>query len=253
MKVSLHHLSADAAQVVPATRDQVLGELTPEQVGALLERFRAIDPVQNHEHDPHIAVQTTADKFIVRTSAGKLHLYDARNSSAAAIELDVAGLLGVFAGKPVVVAPAAEEIPDLPPPKRSRQMLGTALLALGATLNAWAIYVFLKPEPGDPVAAFTPVTDENELARVRDQLIGTYATGTGHDPGDRLIVVNADYTIQLQVIETTHALRNETMRGTLVRQEQHPAIALPGAGFITPRPDGTLLYFGDTYRPLARK
>ena len=252
MKVSTHHLTADAAQIDSSPRDQPLGEMTPEQLGALLERFSRIDPVKNHEFDPHLAVQTATDKFVVRTSAGKLYLYDGRDNSQPASELNVPGLLATFAGRaPAPREGSAEELIDLPPPNHSKQALGTALLAIGCGLNFCAVYVFLKPEPAEPAPVCQPITEANDLARLRDPLIGTYATGS--NPGDRQIVIGASDSIQLQVVETNRALHSETTTGKLVRQEGHLAIALPGAGLILVQPDNSLLYFGDTYHPLARQ
>jgi hypothetical protein len=88
---------------------------------------------------------------------------------------------------------------------------------------------------------------------LRDPLLGTYATGSGSTPGDRLIVLGPGDTVQLQVLDANHAIRGETVTGRLVRQEGRPAIALPGAGFIQLQADDTLRYFGDTYRLVARK
>ena len=252
MKVTTHHLTADAARTDSSPRDQSLGEMTPEQLGPLLERFRNIDPVRNHELEPHLDVQTATNRFIVRTSVGKLYLYDGRDTSQAAIELDVSGLLAVFAGNPAASRMEPAEVPlDLPPSHRSRQALGTLLLAVGAAINAWAVYAFYKPEPAPPAPVYQPITDPGDLARLRGPLAGTYATG--NNPGDRLIVLGQNDSVLLQVLEADHTLRSETLPGTLVRLEGQLAIALPAAGFIQVQADNSLLYFGDTYRPAPRK
>jgi hypothetical protein len=248
MKVTLHHLAPDAAQTDASPRDQSLGELTPDQLGALLERFRGLDPVKNHELDPHLEVQTTARRFIVRLSARKFYLYDARDSSQAATELEVPGLLAVFAGQPAPAGLEPAETPrELPPSVPVKRKLGPVLLVAGLGLNAWAAYVFLRPAPTEPLPVSAPVTDAGDLARLRDPLFGTYATGPGTNPGDRLIVLGPGDTVQLQVLEANHAVRSEVVTGILVRQQGRLAIAVPGAGFIAPQPDGSLLYFGDTY------
>ncbi len=254
-KVSLHHLSPDGARADSALGDQPLGELTAEQLGSLLGRFRALDAAQNDAHEPAITLQSTDGKFLVRTSAGKLHLYDARDSSQPAVEFDVPGLVAAFTGAPATRRAEEEPLVDLPAPKPFQQMLGTIILALGFGFNAWAIYAFFRTEAPDPVPVVEPLSDATDISRRRAQLAGTYATGTGRDAGDRLIVLGPADNVRLQALGPDHAVQGNTpSTGQLVRHEGRLCVALPGpAGLIEVLPDGRLLYSGDHYQRLSRK
>src|ERR1017187_7019650 len=75
------NLSTDTTTADVAHGAVDIGELTAEEFAALLERFRRLDAVQNHEAEPHLFVTAPAGKFRIRTGQGKLFLDNARDSS----------------------------------------------------------------------------------------------------------------------------------------------------------------------------
>ena len=67
--VTTVNLSSDTTIADVAFGSSVLGNLAEDEVIALLERFRRIDPLQNNESDPHLLIEANAGRFLIRTIA----------------------------------------------------------------------------------------------------------------------------------------------------------------------------------------
>ena len=258
-KVSTQNLSPDGATADARFGLQERGDLDPATLAALLEKLARIDAVQNHEYDPQVMVQVRDHKYLIRTSSGKLHVYNARNTSQPGVELALPALLALLGSTaPLPVSPA-DETPALAPAaarSKSRGGLAAVLLFIGVGLNAWGIYQFLHREEDPPPPAYTPVTDPVQTAVLARQLIGIYATG--YEAGDRVITIaeNGGVQFHLLVAGPAGALvpGNQTSDTYIFGQRSGGlnCLATAKSGQIDVGVDGSLLYFGDTYRRPTR-
>lgn len=258
MKVITYQLSPDCTTAEASFGLRDCGELDTKAIGALLEKFTGVDAAQNHLHDPHVVVQARDEKYLIRTSLGRLHLYNARDTSQPGVEVTLPALLAVFDGIADRVAqPAAAEPEPLlsrPPPKRSRLPLGVALLAVGLGLNAWGLHQFLD-QPVDPAPPVpTVITDPKVLDFLRQTLSGTYATGSA--AGSRVITIGTDGTIKFHLLARgatpgeTKAVRQTADTYNFGRRPGGGICLATGRhGQILAGADGSLFHYGDVYRP----
>jgi hypothetical protein len=91
--VTTIHLGPDARRTSAASEPKDRGDLTPAELTALLDAFVKVDTADNEEYDPQVNVAGRGAKLIVRTSRGRLQVYDARNHAAPAVEMTAAGIL----------------------------------------------------------------------------------------------------------------------------------------------------------------
>ncbi len=148
------------------------GEVTEDDLVALLEKLRAIDPVQNHDAEPSLGIACTAGKFHVRTSGGKLFLYDALHPERGGSELAAAALARELAQLPPKPETPAPEI--VSPPRRPRHGIAAAILCAGIMLNGYTLYSFFYIDDVNQKPPIVLVTDATELT-VDGQLLGTPA------------------------------------------------------------------------------
>src|SRR5580698_4710039 len=92
-RVSTSHLGPDARRTRAAAEDTDRGELSAAELTALLEAFVEIDPADNEEHDPHVVAAGRSAKLIIRTSRGRLQVYDVRDHAAPAVEMTPSGII----------------------------------------------------------------------------------------------------------------------------------------------------------------
>src|SRR5580698_10603899 len=92
-RVTTSHLGPDARRTRAGTEDTDRGDLSAEDLVALLEAFTEVDPADNEEHDPHILAAGRGAKLIVRTSRGRLQVYDVRDHAAPAVEMTPPGII----------------------------------------------------------------------------------------------------------------------------------------------------------------
>jgi len=255
MKVSSQSLSPDGTTADTPFGIIDRGDMDAEALASLLEKFTALDAVQNHEHDPHLIVRTRDSKYLVRTSGGQLHLYNARDTSQPAAVLSLPRLLEILAAPPVTAGAASDE-PELltpaPAGTKYRGALTASLLILAVGLNAWGISRFLNQEEDPPPPTYTEITSPEQLNALRHQLAGSYATG--REPGDRIITIASDGAIRFQLLVArvggTPAPTN-TVEDTYVvgrRSGGLNCLATAVSGQVEIGVDGTLRYYGDTYR-----
>jgi hypothetical protein len=255
MKVSSQSLSPDGTTADTPYGIIDRGDMDAQALTALLEKFAALDAVQNHEHDPHLIVRTRDSKYLIRTSGGQLHLYNARDTSQPAAVLSLPRLLEILAG-PAVTAGAASDEPELltpaPAGTKHRGVLAASLLILAVGLNAWGISQFLNQEEDPPPPAYTEITNPEQLNALRHQLAGSYATG--REPGDRIITIASDGTIRFQLLAAraggTSVPANAVDDTYAVGRRSGGLNCLVTAvsGQVEIGVDGTLRYYGDTYR-----
>src|SRR5271168_4181082 len=92
-RVSTTHLGPDGRRASATNESADRGEMSAAELTVLLDAFCEIDPVDNEEFDPSIVAAGRGSKLIVRTSRGRLQVYDIRDHSAPAVEMTVAGIL----------------------------------------------------------------------------------------------------------------------------------------------------------------
>src|SRR5580700_38182 len=92
-RVTTFHLGPDARRIDAGGENTDRGDFGAPELAVLLDAFVEIDPVENEEHDPHVVVTGRGAKLIIRTSRGRLHVYDVRDHAAPGIEMTVSGIL----------------------------------------------------------------------------------------------------------------------------------------------------------------
>ena len=92
-RVTTSRLGPDARRVDAASESTDRGELSAEDLTILLDAFTEIDPADNEESDPHVGVSGRGAKLIIRTSRGRLQVYDVRDHAAPATEMTVPAIL----------------------------------------------------------------------------------------------------------------------------------------------------------------
>lgn len=247
-KVTTINLSPDTLSSVPGDVATDLGELSSEEFSALLERFRNLDPVQNNEANPHILVTARAGKFIVRTGQGKLHLYDARDTTVPYLELTPEKIVA-----DLDEAPTAPIQPEVPSDGAAKQAVSTpsrgialAILIAGLSLNGYTLYSVVYTESVEEKPAVTLLTDHAEIAKRQSDLAGTYATGD--QPGDRAIVVTADGKVKFIEVGPRSNFGESADTYRPGRHESKLCLATAESGVVDVLNPDTLLYYRDTYR-----
>ena len=225
-RTTLVNLAPDAAVTKPEAGPSYLGELSHETMGKLLETFRTLDEAEVAKAEPEIIIETRRQKHIVRTSQGRLHLYDARDPLAPAHTLNVSQLLAEIDGS----AHAARSLPpfqyaDKTPPlpavaaKTTRAAAGLLRpwqrIALGAVSLGLAVYVgsaLLASRAISTDDGFEAVTDTRAGEGFRNQVAGVYMTG--QQPGDHGIALTADGHLKLFQLNAqgTPSLLRDTYR-----------------------------------------
>ncbi len=250
-QVTLVNLAADASAADTAYDRSDLGELPPDAVQALLERFARIDAVGNAEAEPQVNLSARAGKFFVRTGRGKLFLYNARDAAQSYAELSaaeiVAQLLGDEAGAgPASAAADATSAPPAAKPRPANRGIAVAILAAGLAVNAYTAYSAFNTQTVNPRPAVTLVTDPAEVSNRLREFAGTYATGG--QPGDRVIEIRADGTALFSALGAKGVRNYGSETFKLGKHGGKFALALRDAGLIEIQNLDTVVYYRDTYR-----
>jgi hypothetical protein len=246
-KVTTVNLAPDTLSAIPGHGVTELGELSPEEFTAVLARFRDLDPVQNLEADPHILVTAHAGKFIIRTGQGKLHLYDARDTTVPYVELtpdDVVANLD----RPAAPLRPDSDSGDLTKEGASTPSRGIALAILiaGLSLNGYTLYSVVYTKSVSEKPAVTLLTDATEITKRQSNAAGTYATGD--QPGDRVIIVTSDGKVRFIEIGVRSGLAESTDTYRPGRHDSKPCLATGDSGVVDILNPDTLVYYRDTYR-----
>jgi hypothetical protein len=240
--VNLAHDTRSASAGHGATE---LGDFSAEELSALLERFRAIDALQNHDAEPHLIIVTRAGRFIIRTSQGRLLLYNARDNTIPYVELTADEIIAQLDAPVTTVAPSADDArrPAAITPSRS---IAVAILVAGLSLNGYTLYSVVYTESVNQKPPVTLLTDTTERdARVRDA-VGTYATGS--QPGDRAIEITADGRIKFLEVEARNRAGESTDTFRVGRHDNKLCLTTAESGVVDVLNIDTLVYFRDTYK-----
>jgi len=242
--VTTHNLSPDLRTAQADVGACDFGELDDAQLISLLEIFREIDPIQNHDAEPHVAIQTSAGKFLVRTGQGKLFLYDARDSTLPYVELDAAAIARELGSRRAVPDASAPE-PDAAPPAPHHGIAITILIA-GLLLNGYTLYSVFYIDDVNEKPAIALVTDPKELVALQHSVVGRYATGA--EPGDRAIDIAADGRVHFFKILASGERPDSNDTYRIGRHDSQLCLATRDSGVIDVTNIETIVYYRDTYR-----
>ncbi|MBI5766558.1 MAG: hypothetical protein HZA93_02100 [Verrucomicrobia bacterium] len=247
-KVTTVNLSSDTTAAAPDYGESDLGELSAAQVVALLERLAAIDAIQNAEADPFVRIAAPAGHFLVRTSLGHLHLYNARDTTEPGTELTAEKIVAhLDRPGPSGADPVAPDGADLPgriaAPGRG---IAVAILLAGLALNGYTLYSAFYTESVHEKIAVTLLTDPAELAAQKQAVAGTYATG--EKSGDRLISIGPDGRVTFAEIGNARSISNGSDTYRIGRREKKICLTTTDSGVIDVVNIDTVIYYRDTYR-----
>ncbi len=245
--VTTVNLTPDLRTAQPDLGACDFGQVDDGQLLVLLERFREIDAVQNHDADPHVIVGGPAGKFIIRTSNRRLFLYSAHDTSQPAIELDASAIAAVAKSPRVPPAAAASSSETLPPRRRhARNGAALAILAAGLLLNGYTVYAFFYIDDINRPPPVQLLTNTSEIAAHRQALASRYATG--RIEGDRIIEIDASGAVHFLRVTATGEQLEATDSFRIGRLDTKLCLVTTGHGVIELQNIDTLIYYRDTYR-----
>lgn len=241
------NLSTDTTSADTAHGPIDVGELTPEEFAALLDRFRRLDPVQNQEADPHLLVTARAGKFRIRTGRGKLFLENAGGMTQPYSELTAEEIIRYLDRSSSTAAPFAEDkITSAKSSAAPNRGIAAAILVAGLALNGYTLYSVFYTESVNEKPAITLVTDRAELVAHQNDVIGTFATGD--QPGDRTITVDESGKIKFAEIGARTGYNDNTDTFRLGRIGKNYCLNTVDSGVVEVVNLDTLLYYRDTYK-----
>jgi len=250
--VTTVNLSPDTRTAIAGQEATALGDLSLEEFSALLERLREIDPVQNHEADPHLLVTSRAGKFIVRTGQGKLLLYDARDTTAPYAELTTGDIIAHL-DRPSSLTDRLDPSADALAREAARtpsRGIAAAILIAGLLLNGYTLYSVFYTESVNEKPTVILLTEPAELSARLSDAVGTYATGS--QPGDRVIVISVDGKIKFLEVGSRNSLSDSSDTFRIGRHDTKLCLATAENGVIDVLNIDTLIYYRDIYKRTSR-
>ena len=241
--VTTSHLGPDARRTSTATEAKDRGDLTSAELTALLDAFVEIDPADNEEFDPHVIVAGRGAKLIVRTSRGRLQVYDVWDHAAPAVEMTVAGILQRL--DRVETVPPFAQVAELPAPTAPHRGIAFAMLTLGLILNGYILYSVFYVESVNKKVEVKLLTDADEIKAKEATLAGTYATGA--KTGDRVIELDSAGQVHFYEIGAKGAINDSKDNYRIGRHDGLLCVTTAESGVIDLVGD-TLVYYRDVYQ-----
>ena len=242
-RVTTTNLGPDARRARPGAENTDRGDMGPEDLKTLLEAFTDIDPADNEEHDPHIAISGRTAKLIVRTSRGRLQVYDVRDHAAPAVEMTPEAILQRLS-RTETTAPFAGD-PALPSPTAPHRGIAFAMLVLGLVLNGYILYSVFYVESVNKKVEVKLLSDADEVKAKEAALAGVYATGG--KVGDRVIQVDASGGVRFYEVGAKGPINDSRDTYSLGRHDGVLCMTTPESGVVDLVGD-TLVYYRDVYQ-----
>jgi hypothetical protein len=244
-RVSTTHLGPDGRRASVANETVDRGDLSAAELTVLLDAFCEIDPVDNEEFDPSIVAAGRGSKLIVRTSRGRLQVYDIRDHSAPAAEMTVAGILERLDRMPETRSPFATPEEEQPPPTAPHRGIAFAMLIVGLALNGYILYSVFYVESVNKKPEVTLITDADELKTREAAVAGVYATG--NHTGDRVIEVIAAGQVRFYEIGAKGPINDTRDTYRFGRHDGLLCLTTAESGVVDLVGD-TLVYYKDVYQ-----
>jgi hypothetical protein len=242
-RVTTTHLGPDGRRARAANESAELGDMSAADFTILLDAFIEIDPVDNEEHDPHINVSGRGAKLIIRTSRGRLHVYDVRDHAAPGVEMTVAAILERLDRLPETATPFADG--DQPAPTAPHRGIAFAMLIVGLALNGYILYSVFYVESVNKKTDVVLITDADEVKTREATLAGTYATGA--KTGDRVIDVEAAGQVHFYEIGAKGPINDSKDSYRVGRHDGILCLTTADSGVIDLVGE-TLVYYKDVYQ-----
>jgi len=242
-RVTTSHLGPDARRTRAANEEADRGEISAAELTVLLDAFVEVDPVDNEEFDPHIVATGRGAKLIIRTSRGRLQVYDVRDHAAPAVEMTPGGILERL-DRVDLSAPVAGD-PDQPAPTAPHRGIAFAMLALGLVLNGYILYSVFYVESVNKKVEVKLITDADEIKSKEATLAGTYATGS--KTGDRVIEVDPAGGVRFYEMGAKGPINDSKDTYRIGRHDGLLCMSTPDSGVIDLVGD-TLVYYKDVYQ-----
>ena len=244
--VTTFHLGPDGRRASASSESADRGEFNAAELTVLLDAFTEIDPVDNEELDPHILAAGRVAKLIIRTSRGRLQVYDGRDHAAPAVEMTVPAILERLDQLPESVSPLpADAEAGQPPPTAPHRGIAFAMLLVGLALNGYILYSVFYVESVNKKPDVKLITDSDELKTRQGVLAGVYATGGR--VGDRVIEVSPTGNIRFYEIGAKGPINDTTDTYRMGRHDGLLCLSTPGSGVVDLVGE-TLVYFKDVYQ-----
>ncbi|HXQ81287.1 MAG TPA: hypothetical protein VN775_08250 [Opitutaceae bacterium] len=251
--ITTFHLGPDGRRASASSENADRGEFTAAELTVLLDAFAEIDPVDNEDLDPHVLATGRSAKLIIRTSRGRLQVYDGKDHAAPAVEMTVPAILQRLdqvpeSGSPLPPEEAAQARPTAP-----HRGIAFAMLLVGLALNGYILYSVFYVESVNKKVEVKLITDSDEATAKQATLSGTYATG--NRTGDRVIVVGAGGQVQFYEIGAKGPINESKDTYWIGRHDGVLCLSTGDSGVVDLVADN-LVYFKDVYqkrRPSPRE
>ncbi len=243
-RVTIHHLEPDGRRTDAAEESVDRGELTASELTLLLDAFVEIDPVENEQHDPHVVAAGRGAKLIIRTSRGRLQVYDVRDHAAPGIEMNVGSIIERL-DRSSGTASAQTEEAEQPEPTAPHRGIAFAMLLVGLALNGYILYSVFYVESVNKKLEVKLLTDMGEVKAKEAALAGIYATG--NHTGDRVIEVDASGQVRFYEIGSKGPINDSKDSFRVGRHDGLLCLSTPDSGVVDLVGE-TLVYYRDIYQ-----
>ncbi len=251
-RITTSHLGPDGRRANAASEDADRGELSAADLLVLLEAFTEIDPADNEEHDPHILATGRGAKLIIRTSRGRMQVYDGRDHAAPAVEMSAQGVLDRLDQAPESASPVPHE-PEQPAPSAPHHGIAFAMLIVGLALNGYILFSVFYVESVNKKVDVKLISDADEVKSRQAALAGIYATGSR--TGDRVIEIEAGAQVRFYEVGSKGPINDSKDTYRVGRHDGLLCLTTADSGVIDLVGD-TIVYYKDVYqrrRPSAKE
>lgn len=241
--LQFENLRDDGSAAHRAYERQSRAAVSPEVLVSILERFASIDPVQNVDAEPQLAVRGSAGRFLLRTQRRKLLLCSMDEGTRVWVEVTPAEVVEIAGGHRSAPHGDGPET-EIALPKTRRRWPAVALLLIGVSLNTWVLWRVLVATPA-PDFVPEPLADSStEFAR---QIRGDYIAPAGPDLAFQRISIEEPNVITFyRYADGLNRLRNTDLY-LIGRYNGKPRLITGQNGFVDAPEQSALEHSGTRY------